>query len=228
MMKYLRVRIFFAIIGLLWLVYGYVLYGQTPLSPIFTTTILATVAGILYTVAVYTGPSKPTAIFGKILIVAGVISVVVLLLDRGISASVDLITRLLVIVSGLLLERLSPHQRLFNWMFLMIATKVEAVLIAALISQASPAVPALFSMNVWWILVVLMLLGVPLLVFQKKSLYRISVLLTSLVSLVVVFDFLTTQADLQSTAVYLAISASLWPFITQRLIGYRVFYSQKS
>ena len=209
---------FFAVF---WLVVSVVSWSNALWSVDTPTSVIATVASLAFGLYAFRGASKQTSMAGKILIAASVLMLVAQLVNGDPELlSADTALRTLVLVSGLLLERISPHQQLYPWMFLMIATKVELVIIGAFISAAG-AISGTFPLEYWWSIVALMLLGVPLLAGRKKTAYRSVVILTSLVATILVADYMYAVGF--NIASFIGIGAVLWPLATERLIGYRAF-----
>ena len=217
------IRIAIGLVGLAWLAASIVLYGQTPYDPELPTTVIAAIAALGYGSATIFGTNKITAIAGKILIVASLISLITLLLANGFGQlHIDVVARTLALVSGLFLERISPHQKFYDWMFLAIATKVQFVLIATLLASISLVQPTFLPLESWWAIVAFMILAIPFLALQKKKYYRFLILTTTAIALVLALDIITLQ-DGFTAITMLALSAASWPIITERLIGYRVF-----
>jgi len=169
------------------------------------------------------GPSRLSAMAGKILIFAGLFSGITLLLRDSLEFNHPVTAVVVgVLISGLFLERVSPHQPLKTWMFLAIATKVEFLLVATL--TAGLAEPTLSSL--WWILVILMAVSVPVLAFKLKTLYRVIVWITTLLAVALVLNLIFTQV-VAVAVVALAQVVAVWPVITERLIGHRSFLEVK-
>ncbi len=223
--NYIR-TIITGIISLAWLTIGASLFLQVPYSPEFTTTIAAVITGIVFAATTVMGYGKFSAHAGKILLAIGILSLVSLLLHNGLDiANIDATIRTFILLSGIGLERVSPHQRLYNWMFLMIATKVQFVLTTILIASASDARASIFPLTYWWSLPAMMLIAAILLAMKKRKSYKFIVISTSIVAFVFAFDFITVQATFQLPSI-LAICVVLWPMVTERLIGYKTFISR--
>lgn len=210
-----------------WLYFTYTLYGQTPYSPQLLSTLLAGATTVALTVTALRGVSKFSAIAGKILIAISAVSIITTFIHEGIfAANIDIATRALVLVTGLSLERMSPHQRLYNWMFLMLATKLQFVITSAFIASAEAARASYFPLHYWWVLPLTMLCAVPFLAQKKRRWYRPIVLLTTGLALILAFDFITSQPDF-SGATCIAVAAVLWPAAAERLLGYRTFIARR-
>lgn len=184
---------------------------------------------VLLVMSLKSGPGKLSATFGKILIAIGVLSLVTFLIDKGFSGErFDITFRAGLVLTGIFLERISPKERLYPFMFLAIATKIEFVIVGVLYAaiaspQGSGYIPAYF----WWGVVVLMALAIPLLAFSQKTAYRIFVLLTSILALVLFIDALLAYGH-WNYIVSLAAAAVLWPVVTERLIGIKTFRGRNS
>ncbi len=173
-------------------------------------------------------PSKPTSIAGKILIITSLLSIILLLISDGLAlAPVQSLPLLLGLASGIYLELISPNKRLRKWMFLAIATKIQFVLVASMIELAEQgSLELFFDYGVFWSLVVLMGLGVPLLALGRLGLYRVAVWSTTLVAIVLVGSVFAVQPPM--TVAALAGLVLLWPVVTERVIGRWIFFGQAS
>lgn len=220
-------RILIGAFALSWLAASIVLYGQTPYSPQLSTTLLAATTSFALALITFRGLGRLSAIAGKVLIAISLLSIITQLIHDGLDVSnVDMAVRALALLTGLGLERFSPHQQLYEWMFLMIATKLQFVITTAFIAAAESARASYFPLFSWWLLPLTMIVAVPFLARKKRRIYRPLVLITTLAALVLSFDFITSQPEL-SGATLLSISAVVWPAITERLIGYRTFVSRR-
>lgn len=195
-------------------VYGWQIHAE------FGTLVMLGAATVLTTVIALQGVSRFSGLAGRIFVVAGALSIIFYLLSDEVTfASYDMFARLGVVLLGFYYEKISPERRLKRWMFLAIGTKIEAVLIAALFSVADKEV--LLAQNIWLLVIVLMIVAVPLAARQVKLGYRIVVLSTT-VLLVVLSGFTLLQRPDGLTAGILLL-AFLWPNILQRIIGVRIF-----
>ncbi len=220
-------RTIIGFLALAWLIASLVLYGQTPFNPQFSTTVLAGITGVGLMITAVRGLNKFSALAGKVLIAMSVLTIVTQLINDGFDISnVDMAVRALVLLMGLGLERMSPHQQLYDWMFLMLATKLQFVITAAFIAAAGSARASYFPLSSWWLLPITMIAAVPFLARKKRRVYRPLVLLTTLIALVLSFDFITSQPEISGITL-IALSAVIWPAITERLIGYRTFVSRR-
>lgn len=216
-----KLRIIATVVALAWLLGLAAMVLGVASEAQLTTKIVTTVTLLAYIVYAVRGPVRATAFAAKIVIAAGFISLLSqLLASDDALLSADTAIRSLVLVSGLVLERISPHQQLHSWMFLMIATKIELVLIGTLLSTVS--VSGLVPLMYWWSLVAMMLLGVPLLAKGLKIPYRIATVALSIVALVLAADLILAQESAGLVSV-LAIITFVWPLVVERLLGYQVF-----
>lgn len=168
------------------------------------------------------GVSRFSGLVGRIFVVAGALSIIFYLLsDEVIYAGYDLFARIAVVLIGFYYEKISPERRLKRWMFLAIGTKIQAVIIATLFSVADEEV--LLAQNIWLLVIALMIVAVPLAARQVKLSYRIVVLLTTVLLVVLSGFTLLQRPDGLTTGVLLL--AFLWPIILQRIIGVRIFGS---
>lgn len=170
-------------------------------------------------------PSKISSIFGKILIFGGILGLVTLFVNKGgDSLSFDTMIRTGAVITGLYLERISPHKRLKDFMFLAISTKIELIGLTAFVSVLEIYRNLLiFEPFYWYLIVVLMGLSVPLLALKQLNLFRFLVWLTTFCSLVL---FLDVVWSVRSTPVlFLSLLVVLWPAISARALGRRVFFN---
>ena len=213
-------RIFYEAYGfliVLWLLIALAVHFSAQLSfnPILVLPFIAIAIGLK-------GPTKISAMSGRILLVIGIISIITSL-ARGTfdPFSSTILIAGGFILSGLLIEKVSPHVALMSWMYLAIATKLQAILTSVVVSTSFDGPDDIW----WWLVVVLMGMSVPLLALKKKNLYRLFVVAATLLALI-----LLIQVLFYSTAAPVIILAStatvLWPIATMRLIGYRVLIRQ--
>ncbi len=216
-----KLQIFATLVALLWLVALAVSFmGFTPKVEL-PTIILMTVTILAYTVYALCGPFTLAPFVGKILIAASFIALLTQLLASDLDLlSADTLIRSLTLVSGLVFERIVPHKQLKPWMFLMIATKIEAVLVGSLVSGALAG--GYVPLEYWWSLVVVMLIGVPLLANGLKTPYRIATMSLSVLALALTADLIIAMGTFSALSV-LALGAVVWPVLVERLLGYRVF-----
>lgn len=216
-----KLQIFAGLISFSWFIaLCAVLGGATPGLEI-PTVIIMTATFLAYIAYAIHGPFKFAPYAGKILIAASFVALLVQLISGDPSLlSFDTFIRILTLVSGLVYERIVPHKQLQSWMFLMIATKVEAVLVGSLISGAPTE--GFVPLQYWWVLVAMMLLGVPLLANGLRIPFRIATMSLSLLALVLAVDFIAAQEALNISSA-LAMSAIAWPLFVERLLGYKVF-----
>lgn len=182
----------------------------------------------LLIVSFKSGSSKLTATFWKILIAIGILSLVTLLIDSDFSDDYfDIALRFALVLTGIFFERTSPRERMYPFMFLAIATKIEFVIVGVLyVAIGSPQGSGYIPASYWWAVVALMALAVPLIAFSQKTLYRVFVMLTSLLAFTMFIDALLAYRH-WNYIVSLALAAVLWPLVTERLIGYQTFREKK-
>lgn len=207
--------------ALAWLAISIAAWSQTVFTVEIPTRIITALVVPAYAVYALKGALKFTSIAGKLLIAISFFA----LANQFISghpevAGADTLLRSLALISGLVLERISPHQRLKPWMFLMIATKIELVMVNALTAIASGQ--GVIPLQYWWVLIGMMLLGALFLAHNSKRLYRAVIVLTSLIAIVLAFDFITAQKGISATTA-LAAGTIIWPLTVERLLGWRVF-----
>lgn len=220
-MTHLRIYAFLA--TCLWLTISVFVWSNIGLSEALPIKIISTITTVAFAIYSIYGASTFTSIAGKALITINILSFVTLLLYGELHiASSSTLLHTFSLMSGLLIERMSPHQQLYSWMFLMIATKVEVLLIAVFILRsADVAVSSPFTEIYWWVIIPLMLSGVISLARKNRTLYRILIMCTSCYAVILVALYIAnTPFTIAST---LAIVVALWPIITERLIGYRSF-----
>ncbi len=166
-----------------------------------------------------------TALIGKILIVVGVMYVATHVLSAWtIYLSPTKLWAIGLIAYGLYLERISPHQRFYDWMFLAIASKVQFFLLTATTSQLTDKSDVLIA--AWWGLLVLLILAVPLAARHRRSWFRRLVVATTLYS-GLLFAYTSWQLSLPSAGLFLVALTALWPTIATRWVGRRVFMKNK-
>ncbi len=183
---------------------------------------LAPIAVVL--LALLHGTSKITSLASRIFVFGGILSIISLLVLSTFSfTSSTTHFAALIIVTGLVLERISPHTRLQKWMFLAIATKIEAIIIGSLIAIAPTTATGI---NWWWLIIPLMVTSVLLLVLKQKFAYRLMVILLSAIS-IGLFVAISLPVGIFSATALISGLAVVWPAVTQRLIGYRVFVLTK-
>lgn len=171
------------------------------------------------------GTSKLSALTGKILIFAGLFATISILIKEGLNIlNTAGLVATLGLATGIYLERVNPRHRLKTWMFLMLATKVQLMIVTALVSVGRDLnIQETFApLETWWILVLLMALSVPLLIFKKKKSYRGAVILTSVLALLLALDLFTNEIK-DGLLLSLLLIAFFWPMITVRMIGRKVF-----
>ncbi len=215
-----------AIGAIVWI--GYVLYTLTNDTTSYAHALFAGIAGAALLLYACNGPSKLSARSGKALVLIGVASLLMLVLNDGwdVSAS-DVLVRIGVLASGLFLERINPHQRFAPWMFLALATKIEFFLVGALVSALSSI--EVFDITLgalWWIVPCSMALAVPALAFSVRAVYRSLVLFTSGIALALTI-LTTMHSELSLVAALLLACIILNPLIAERAVGYVTFYRKE-
>lgn len=170
------------------------------------------------------GPSRVTALAAKIVITASALMLVAQLLTTTLPLlSTDTVVRTFTLISGLLLAKANPHQTLYPWMYVMIATKIELVLIGIVISIPTAGTTVINPL-LWWVIIPLMLLSAVSLALHFQAAYRTLIIFTALYSVLLVSYSLSLHTlGVQTFAV---VSVALWPIITTRLIGYHSFHTK--
>lgn len=218
-----KLRIFSVVVALFWLSLAVLSWGGIGAVVEIPTQVIAAAAVVAFAVYGFNGASKLTAALGKVLIAISLIALITQLINGAPElGGIDTILRTLGLVSGLVLERISPHQQIYPWMFLMIATKVELVIVGAFIALTAEVAGVSIGPLWWWAIIPLMLLGVIFLATGKQILYRAVILFTTVYALLLALDLILTQSP-SGAIVAVAVSVVVWPFITERLIGYRAF-----
>lgn len=183
-------------------------------------TILSIVGLIL--VLLFRG-GKVTALLGKAVVFIAAVQLLVVYVG---SLTITLDTAewwlLYAIVSGLILERVSPHQQFYSWMFLGIATKVQLGLVSGVMGQFNVA-GGLFPVTLWWVTVVLLFISVPIAAMRKQRLYRFVTILSSVVSILLLVDVASRITEISVVGLFLALAAILWPPVIDRLVGHKIF-----
>lgn len=167
------------------------------------------------------GKGRLTAWLGSSTIGIGALVFVTDVIGNGLFNLIESVrlVALAVIFTGIVLERVSPAPALQPWMFLLIATKVEFIIITALMSSVLASGHTLVKASVvtWWILIVLMLASSLALWLHSKLLYQAVWYATATVSLTL-FVVLVPLVSFSSFVVVWAIAATLWPPVAVRLI----------
>ena len=204
-----------------WVLVGYMWWSGwfATEQPLVVAPILLALVSSLY--LLLRGGDRLTAMAGKALIVMGVMYLVTYFLNEWtLLLSATKLWSVGVIVYGLYLERISPHQQFYDWMFLAIASKVQFVLVSATITQLTnePAwlVPA------WWLLVVLVILSIPLAAKREQRWFRFLVVVTTGYSIILLV-VTSWQHSVTGPSLLLLLLTALWPNITDRWVGRRVF-----
>jgi len=208
---------------LIWLITTYLLSVNT------TTTIpqliLSIVSLFALSILLIRGASKFSAVTGKVLIVMGVLVIATNIINsHPITLSTGFIIPLMALATGLYIERINPHQRLYTWMFLGISAKVELLLITALITTHANTYTML-SMQWWWLVLACMIAGIPLLIFCKFYWYRILVFITTFIAFCLTLNILISTSW-SPYLLILTLVAFLWPVITMRTVGRKVFKAE--
>ena len=191
---------------------------------LFPTGVLAGVVFLALFYTIVSSPDRWTALIGKVVVVASVVLLVSQFITSG-SLSVDIVALqwLVALLSGLWLERISPHQQFYTWMFLAIATKVEFVLVSAFITYMGATAEALLvPTQFWWLLVGMMALTVPVAIVQQGKWYRICVWATSICG-VALFSSLVLSSVGSLGSLGIAFAATAWPMLADRWVGKRLF-----
>jgi hypothetical protein len=205
----------YTLLTIMWLLIGAAVHfsAQLDYSPLILLPFAVLVLGFIV------GPRKISAISGRLLLIIGIISIITSLI-RGMFDPFSSMTLITVgyIFSGLLIERVSPHVALKSWMYLAIATKLQAIFTSLIVGVSFDGPNDTW----WWLVVALMATGIPLLALQQKSLYRLFVVGATVLAFV-----LLTKVLIHSSAAPLimlvSVIATLWPIVTMRLVGLKVF-----
>ncbi len=186
--------------------------------------ILTGLSTIFVSYTVIRDPDKKSSIFGKILIFGGVLGLITLYVEQGQDiADLDALVRVFATVTGLYLERVSPHKNLKKFMFLAISTKVEFIIVTAFNALIiNHGFELYLQANFWYALVALMGLSVPILALEKLNAYRIIVWITTLISIILLADLVISTSNLN--LIIIGTVAVLWPAITARILGRKVFF----
>ncbi len=189
--------------------------------------IVLTALSIIFSIyTVVKKPDKKSSIFGKILIFGGVLGLVTLYINAETLANTDTAVRVLATVTGLYLEKISPGKALKKFMFLAIATKIQFIGTTAinnLITQTE-TVLTIHSLQ-WHLTVILMAISVPVLAKEKFNIYRLLVIINTLVALKLLTDTLT--ATNETGILIIAIGLTTWPLVISRVLGRRVFLKEQ-
>lgn len=212
------------IILLSWLgVLGVWLFEYVALSEI---AVVLTLAGVFVASAlVYLGKGRVTAWMGASAIGIGALAFLSEIIASGLFTFIDPVRllSLALIFTGIVLERISPKPPLQPWMFMLIATKAEFIIVSSLMVSVLDAGHTLMeaSVIIWWILVVLMAASTIALLFHSALLHStvwyasVAVSVTLLLVMVPVISF-------SSLVTVWAVAATIWPPIAVRLVRNKV------
>lgn len=217
-----RLMVIITLVG--WVVLGW----QYQPSEIYMGMFPATVASIVGLVLVLLlSGTRLTAILGKIAIFVALLQLfTIYVATLTITIDVNEWWLLYAIISGLVLERVSPHQQFYTWMFLGIATKVQFGLVSGALVQFGDTAGLVPDMT-WWVTVVLLALLVPMAATSQRLLYRVVVALGSVLGVVLFVDTAVRFTDLSVAAVVLAGAAIIWPPLIDRWIGHKIFVTKE-
>lgn len=170
-------------------------------------------------------PSKKSSILGKILIFGGMLALINIIINRGLNlATTRTLIYISAILTGMFLERVSPHKKLKDFMFLGIAAKIQFIATSALINL-SETVQTNIYLTHWYIIPVLMVLGVPILAIKSLKIYRIIVLTITVFALLFTSHLLLNWVT--HISIILGVPTGLWPLISTRIIGRKIFINEK-
>jgi len=222
-----KLRIISGLLSFCWLVISLIIWNEPNLSELLAIKIIATLTTLVFAIYAIRGASKLTSIAGKILIAMSILTLIAQLISNNLDfININTLILTLSLISGLLLEKVSPHQQIYSWMFLMIATKVELILIGVLVTLINETDPIVqITPFYWWAIIPLMLIGVIFLITKKQAFYRAIILFTTLYTLTLTIIFIFISPNLITSLI--ATCVALWPIATERLIGFRVYIKNK-
>lgn len=182
---------------------------------------IASVGGLFYVLCFRS--NRLTAIAGKVAIFVSLLQLFIVYIQAmTIAVGVSELWLVYAIISGLVLERVSPYQQFYMWMFLGIAGKVQFGLVSATLTQFSEH-GGLVSDYVWWLSVAVLFLFVPIAAGAYRYAYRGVVLLGTGVSGVLLVDVWYRAAELSFLVLFLALVTIIWPLVIDRWVGRQVF-----
>jgi hypothetical protein len=189
--------------------------------------VLSLLAFIFLAITAISKGSRFSSFAGKILIFIGIFALISLFIEKGLDvANIKGSIATIAIITGIYLEKISPKHQLKKFMILAIAAKVEFVLIAAFISSARSygASEGVASLGLWWFVFLTMAISVPILAFNLKRTYQTFVWITTYIAFALFIDFMIANPGFTWLAL-IASTVFLWPVVTERLIGRKVFLS---
>ncbi len=188
--------------------------------------VVVSVTGLLLVATV--GGNKLTALLGKVVIFIAAIQLFIAFIESlTIAVNSSEWWLIYAIITGLVLERVSPHQQFYPWMFLGIATKVQFGLVSGAVVHFEYSA-GLLPEAVWWSSVAVLAVSVPLAATKQRTLYRMLVALSSLVSVLLLTDLAARFGTLTVTAMVLALAAILWLPLVDRWVGRKIFLPSTS
>jgi len=206
-------------LALIWLVITYQLLFEFEVErPMLS---LSTFSLFFLSVILVRGTSKFSATTGKILIIMSIVVIATHIISlHQVTFNISFIIPLLSLVTGLYIERINPHYKLYTWMFLGISAKVQFILIYSLITT-NTGTYTILDLRWWWIIPAFMIVGVLMLMFHKFLWYRILVALTTIVGFVLTTD-IVMNSSWTIQLLLLTLVAIMWPMITMRAVGRKI------
>ena len=182
------------------------------------------ISGLVY--GLFYQTDRVTALLGKIAIVIALLQLFTIYIQTiSFSLGNGEVWLLYVMVSGLVLERVSPHQQFYTWMFLGIAGKVQFGLVSATLVQFSDML-ALLPNVFWWGSVVLLFSLIPFAQLRLQRAYRVVVVLGLVLGLVLLIDTLFRFSEISVATFVLALATIIWPQLIDRWVGRKIFLSK--
>lgn len=220
MFPFFRKKITFFIVAFIWVLLFFFLPPQSWMVPMIVASSLSFV-GLSY--LIIKGSDKISAFMGKVVVVVGLLQLLFTIIDNlYISFSSNEVWLLYAVFCGLLIERNSPHQQFYTWMFLGIASKIQFVLVVSTIALLE-GTSGLFPSFLWWSLVAILILLVPLAMFKQKVMYRLVVWLGTAFSLILLLDLYYRSSELDILVLFLPFVTVLWSPFVDRWVGRKIF-----
>lgn len=191
----------------------------TPPAVLPLVLVLAAMLGVV------TGGNKVTSMLSKAVVAVSVLTLATHIIQTtSFSFTATNWVIIAALASGLVIERISPHQPLFMWMYIMLAVKVEIILVSAIVIHLASLLlmPAWVGYG-WWSVVVALAVSAPALAFRFYRTYRAIVLLTTVLALGWCAVYIYGGVVNTQLHVLLLAAATLWPIMVHRLVGRTVF-----
>lgn len=169
----------------------------------------------------YVGKGRFTAWVGTSVMGIGALAFLSDSMVAGLFASLEPVRllALALLFTGIVLERVSPMPALPPWIFVLVAAKAEFIIVSSLVVSIIEAGYTFleFSVLIWWLLVLLMVLAAIALGLEQRTIYTVLWYVCVLVSallLMLLLPFISLTAQIT----WWAVAATIWPPVALRLV----------